>query len=163
MASRERIPGPRDHCDSPASAFSLREAEQRVRILQLLQVRSLELLRRKVDLDLLDRPPESKRSLVGVAHRRPGVLARVERLVGREPAEDRLRDPALRHLRAVHEQGAGAALADAAAVVLEREADGVLAGRQLVLAGYPVALDGEIVVLVGELAILDEEGVATDG
>src|SRR5262245_14572899 len=148
MASRERIPGPRGHCDSPASAFSLREAEPRVRPLQLLQVRGPELLRRKVDLGLLDRPPESKRGLIEVAHRRAGVLAGVERLVRREPAKDRLLDPALRHLLAVHEQRAGAALADAAAVVLELEAEGVLAGRQLVLAGDLVPLDGEVVVLV---------------
>src|SRR5262249_13453196 len=116
----------------------------------------------KVGLDPLDRPAKWERSLVGVTHRRAGILTRVERLVGREPAKDRLINPALRHFLAIHEQHAGAALANAAAVIRELEADGVLAGRQWVLAGDLEPLDGEIVVLVIRLAILDEEGVATD-
>src|SRR5262249_39195663 len=62
-------PGPRDNRNSTANAFSLREAEQRFRLLQPLQVPGPELLRLEVDLDLLDRPRESKRRLVGVAHR----------------------------------------------------------------------------------------------
>src|SRR5262245_62098113 len=119
MAGRASPPGPRDICLSPANAVSLRKAEQRFRLPQLLQILGPEPLRRQVDLDLPDRPREAERRLVGVAHRRARVLARVKRLIGREPAEDRLLDPALRRLLAVHENRAGAALADAAAVVLE--------------------------------------------
>src|SRR5262249_47623817 len=66
---REPLPA-RDHWDGLGTVCSLREAEQRFRLLQLLQVRGPELLRLEVDVNLPDRARESERRLVKVAHRR---------------------------------------------------------------------------------------------
>src|SRR5262245_52150712 len=110
MTGRPFSPGPRDNGDSPPKVLSLREAEPRVRLVQLFPIRGPEFLRRQVDLDLLDRAREPERGLVEVAHRRAGVFPRVERLVRREPERDRPVDPSLRRLLAVHEDRSPAAL-----------------------------------------------------
>src|SRR5262245_46974553 len=81
-----------------ANADSLREAEHRVRLLQLVQVRGPELFRPEIDHHSLDGAGEAERGLVQVTHRRAGVLAGVKRFVRREPAEDRLLNAALRRL-----------------------------------------------------------------
>src|SRR5262249_18553261 len=85
----------------PLNAFSFIDAESTFCFLQLLSVRGPDVLRCQVNLDFLERPAESKRCLVGVAHRRPGVLSRVERLVRREPAEDCLLNTAHPYLLTV--------------------------------------------------------------
>src|ERR1035441_4651179 len=85
--------------------------------------------------DFLELAGELERHLTLVIfhNRRAGVLADVERLIKREAQGDGVVDLALRYLLAVHRERAGAALAEAGAVVFEVELDGMLAGGKLVI------------------------------
>src|SRR5213594_4053355 len=70
-----------------------------------------------------------ERDLVRFGHRRAFVDTDVGALVGREHATLGALDPPRRNLLAVDEERALAALAEAASVVRELEADGCLPGR----------------------------------
>src|SRR5262249_10544362 len=74
-----------------------------------------------------------------------GVLADVEGLIERETHRDGLCDSPLCHLLPIDEQGAVSAFPDAASVVLEGEADRVVASRDRLRGG-----DAELVLrLIG--------------
>ena len=83
----------------------------------------------EVDDYLLDLAGELERHVIVCTHRRSGVFTDIETFVERETTRDRLFDAGLSDLLAVHREGSCSALADSAAIVLEVQNNGVLAGR----------------------------------
>src|SRR5215831_8692634 len=86
----------------------------------------------QTDHELAEGAGELERHLVGIIldDRRAGIGADVERFIEREPRLNRALDAALRHLLAVNQQRAHAALADTATIVDELKPYGVLARGQ---------------------------------
>src|SRR5262245_33373024 len=138
----------------------------RFRLAQRLPLFGRQLFRFEDHDESLERARESNRHLVDIVldHGRSSVSPDVERLVEREANADRLGDLSFRHLLAVDEQGAGRALADAAAVVLEDEADDMLARRYRLVGGDTELVLGLVGKSVGKgrLAVLQEQPPAAE-
>jgi hypothetical protein len=81
----------------------------------------------QLDGDFLQVAGEFERHLIILADRRTGVFADVQRLIRRDAERNGSLDPALGHLPSVHRQRRGAAFAQAAAVIIEVNQDGVFA------------------------------------
>src|SRR5262249_9129799 len=97
---------------------------------------------------------EPERRLVRLGHRRALVGAHVGALIGREHAALGPLDPSRRHLLAVDEEHAVAALSDAAAVIDELEADGRLTRWQRLRGRDGIPLQAEPAVGVRRLRSL---------
>src|SRR5262249_25888510 len=105
--------------------------------------------------ELFERPgePEWHFRLVVLKHGGSRVLADVEGLVERKANADRVFDPPLRRLFFINEQRGGPGLADAAALILELDADDVVSGREGLAGHASVILPGGVRVGVGELRL----------
>ena len=114
----------------------------------------------EVDDDFLDLARELERHIVVQVHRRARVFAHVEGFIQGEAEGHGPVDPPLGDLLAVHADRAGAAFADAAAVILEVEDNGVLAGLQGILGRDAVVGDIRHVVMENRLAVLEHQRVA---
>ena len=109
----------------------------------------------EVDDDFLDLAGEFERHVVVLAHGRAGVFADVEGFIKlKRPGMVALMRPCS-HLLAVHAERAGAALADAAAVVFEVKNNGVLAGCKGVLGRNVEVRDVRQVVMENRLPSLN--------
>src|SRR5262245_33367112 len=100
----------------------------------------------QLDCDLAELAGELERRCVGVGDRRAFVGTNVGAFVGREHAALRALDATAGNGLSIDQERAFAALAKAAAVILELEADRRLPGGQCLVGGDGVLLEAEEVV-----------------
>ena len=138
-----------------------RDLPQRFCNFQLLKVGGRKLRRRKVDLQLVNRPGETEGGLVQIAHRRTSIFARIERFIRGESTRNSLLDAPSCSLLVVDEKCRRSTLADTAAVVLELHAQIMLTRCERLGRGHLVAFHGEVVVFVSGLTVFNEQGIAS--
>ncbi len=122
-----------------------------------------QLRRPELEGELVELAGEAERHLVVlVVHGRARIDAHVEGFVDRHEERNGVRDFLGGDFLVVHLQDAGAAFAEAGAIVFEVEHDGVLARRERVLAFPAEPLEIEEVVEEHRLALEQIKAIATE-